>query len=185
MKSNAHWFVLFWKRNRFTIFVVGSLLVLALCYKFDDDSPGTFSTNYFYDPDIHSTPRKAVKRAYPQESAGEKECRRVLEAMFGRPFPKERPPFLKNEVTGKPLEIDCCNLELGLGVEYNGRQHYEFTPGMHRTKDAFHTQKYRDLMKQRLCDEHGFTLVVVPHTVPVEDIQGFLQSRLARDRAYA
>ena len=43
------------------------------------------------------------------ESKGEIECRRYLETIFQVPFPKARPDFLKNPVTGNNLELDCFN----------------------------------------------------------------------------
>lgn len=83
-----------------------------------------------------------------------------------------------NNVTGKPLEIDCCNTDMKLGVEYNGKQHYTYVPGFHKNHDAFRNQQYRDEMKQRLCEENGYELIIVPYTVKVEDIEDFLLNEL-------
>ena len=77
------------------------------------------------------------KRGPPQESKGEKECRKVLENLFNKPFSKSRPDFLRNPVTGGNfnLELDCYNQELSLAVEYNGIQHYKYVPYFHRNND--------------------------------------------------
>lgn len=116
-----------------------------------------------------------------KESAGEQECRRVLENIYKRPFNKIRPGFLRNYITERSnLEIDCYNDDLKLGVEYNGIQHYQYTPYFHTTKDAFYNQKYRDDMKKRLCKEQGVVLIEVPYTVRVHDIEPYLVRELRR-----
>lgn len=113
----------------------------------------------------------------PSESKGELECRTVAERLMGKPFPKARPSFLQNYITsGHNLELDCYNAELGIGIEYNGQQHYHYTPYFHRSKDAFDNIRYRDDLKQRLCDRAGVRLIVVPYTV--KDIESYLSQRL-------
>lgn len=109
-------------------------------------------------------------------SAGERACRKFLESKFKRPFPKARPNFLRNSVTGTNLELDCFNEDLKLAVEYNGQQHYQYTPYFHKNKEAFHNQMYRDETKRRLCRENGITLIEVPHTVI--NIEDFLNKEL-------
>lgn len=111
----------------------------------------------------------------PFESKGETECRRVIEKLTGKPFPKARPDFLKNGITGgNNLELDCYNPELKMAVEYNGEQHYKYIPHFHRTKDAFYNIKYRDDMKNRLCKENGITLITVPYTISLSAIEPFI-----------
>lgn len=112
------------------------------------------------------------------ESKGELECRRYLETIFQAPFPKARPNFLRNPITGNNLEIDCFNPSLKLGVEYNGKQHYSYTSFFHRNVDASTNQKYRDELKRRMCRENGINLIEVPYTIKLNDIGPFLQLRL-------
>lgn len=115
-------------------------------------------------------------------SKGEAICRRAIEAIMGQPFKRARPAFLRNHVTGKGvLELDCYNARLKLAVEYNGRQHYEFIPFFHKTKDAFLNQKYRDEMKQVRCADNGVTLIVVPYTVHPDRIRDYIAYRLERE----
>lgn len=113
-----------------------------------------------------------------RESSGESECRRVAEMLTGKSFPKRRPNFLRNSITDANLEIDCYCDELKIGIEYNGRQHYQYVPHFHSSKDAFYTTKYRDEMKSRLCKENGVKLIVVPYTVEVKDIENYLKKLL-------
>ena len=109
-------------------------------------------------------------------SVGEKTCRKVLEKKFRRPFPKARPHFLRNAITGTNLELDCYNEELKLAVEYNGQQHYKYSPYFHKTKEAFHNQLYRDDIKKRLCKQNNIHLIEVPYTV--SNIEEYLLKKL-------
>jgi hypothetical protein len=112
-------------------------------------------------------------------SRGEAECKRVLETIYGKPFKKIRPPWLANPVTGgTPLELDCYNEELKLAVEYNGQQHSKYSPFFHRNKEAFLNQKYRDHMKAEMCAQNGVTLIVVPNTIALHDIESYIRNRL-------
>lgn len=178
----ANLYTLWWKKNAFKVIVFCSLciLVVAMAIQYNKAEEGSWSDTYFYDPTPMTVHKN--KRSFPTESAGEKEARAVLERIFKRPFVKKRPLFLMNEITGKPLEIDCMNDELKLGVEYNGRQHYQFVPGMHKNYDAFRNQQYRDDIKRRLCKENGYTLIEIPYTIPNEKIENFLRTQLTYHR---
>lgn len=163
----------FWNKHKFKIMVIGSILILIILSFFNDKEGGSYSLEYSYVPE-------AVKKKahFKRESEGERECRRVMEAIFMRPFPTRRPDFLRNHVTNKNLEIDCCNMELGLGVEYNGKQHYTYTKGMHKNYESFRNQQYRDEMKMKMCKENDFELIVVPYTVPKQSIENYLKEEL-------
>lgn len=115
-----------------------------------------------------------------KESKGETECRRSIEKILEKPFSKARPDFLKNEVTGGiyNMELDCYNPELKIAVEYNGQQHYKFIPYFHRNKDRFINQRYRDVLKRKLCEENRVKLIEVPYTVPLPQIEEYLRKKL-------
>lgn len=163
----------FWQQHQFKVIVACSITLIVVLYAFNDKTKGTWDLEYSYNPVT-----KTAK--FVRESKGEKECRRVLEKIFARSFPNLRPAFLLNAVTGKPLEIDCCNIELRLGVEYNGKQHYEYTKGMHKNFEAFRLQQYRDEMKIRKCQENGFNLITVPYTISEGYIENYLVEELRK-----
>jgi len=96
----------------------------------------------------------------------EEQCRRFLEAVFEKPFPRRRPRFLRSATTGRCLELDCYCEELGLAVEVNGPQHYVFVPHFHRTREDLHAQRARDAAKAEGCLRAGVELVVVPDKIP-------------------
>jgi hypothetical protein len=172
-----------WKNYDFEIILIACISFIAVCgfVYWLKGCKGTWNNTYQYS----EQPKKSNKRAPPKESKGEIECKRVLESIFSRPFPKDRPDFLKNPVTGGNfnLELDCFNKEMRLAVEYSGAQHYKYIPYFHRTKDAFTNQKYRDEMKRSKCKENGITLIEVPYTVKIEDIESFLRREL-RNKGY-
>jgi hypothetical protein len=133
--------------------------------------------NLFAIPFKQQTKRQQLATEKP-DSIGETECRRVAEKLTGYKFPKKRPDFLRNDITNSNLEIDCYCEELQIGIEYNGRQHYEYTPYFHSSKDAFYNTKYRDEMKARLCKENNVNLIIVPYTIPVDKIESHLRNLL-------
>jgi hypothetical protein len=114
------------------------------------------------------------------QSKQEREVRGLLEALFGRKFVSTRPLFLRNDVTGHNLELDCYCEELKLGVEVNGIQHYKYSPYFHRNHDQFRTQQYRDAMKHTKCAENGVVLVDIPYTAGTgEKLEAYLLQQLS------
>jgi hypothetical protein len=117
---------------------------------------------------------------FGKKSKGEKECCRVLEEVFGKPFFTVRPNFLKNPETGKNLELDCFNPELKLAVEYNGIQHYKYPNFTGMSEEAFKAQLRRDLFKKEMCREKGITLIIVPYTIRLTEIEYYLIEKLQK-----
>lgn len=123
-------------------------------------------------------------------SIGEEACKVALEKIFKVPFVKIKPAFLLNSATsmGKNknyLEIDLFNQEKMVGVEYQGRQHYEYNPHFHKNKEAFQMQLYRDELKKALCEKNGVTLITVPYTVKPHEIHAYIVNELYRKQTEA
>lgn len=114
------------------------------------------------------------------DSRGEKECRRVLEKIFNKPFGKSRPSFLNNDITSSRLELDCFNPELKLACEYQGEAHYRYIPYFHKNLDSFRNQQYRDYMKRQKCKENDINLIEIPFTVGIKDIETYITKELER-----
>jgi hypothetical protein len=108
----------------------------------------------------------------------EKRCREIFESIFGSPFPSVRPSFLKRK-NGKALELDGYNHKLKLAFEYNGVQHYKFSPIFHASPNDFRDQEQRDRDKRRMCAAAGVTLIEIPYTVKYEDLETFIRRRLS------
>lgn len=132
------------------------------------------SVNYLNSPHSSRDPYSKNKRI-PTESKGEAICRQTLQEIFNAPFPKVRPDFLFNSVTGENLEFDMYNKDYKLAVEYNGQQHYKYNSFMHGgSKDKFYGQQYRDNMKRQIAKKLGIRLIEVPYTVSHKDIPNYL-----------
>ena len=105
------------------------------------------------------------------ESKGETLCRSLACKIFGRPFVKMRPDFLRNQVTDKNLELDIFNEELRVAIEFNGEQHYKYIPFFHKNYEAFMNQRYRDEIKKMLCKQHGIHLIEISYEMQPMDIE--------------
>ncbi len=169
-----------WREHGFEILFILAIITLIVItiYNLLSGAKGSYNDYSTYIKTLMGKRISKPTRHKPVESRGEKECRRAIEELTNKPFPKSRPSFLKNCVSGHNLELDCFNSELKMAVEYNGQQHYKYTPYFHSSKEAFYNIKYRDDMKKRLCDENHIKLIVVPHTVKLENIKSYISERM-------
>ena len=162
-----------WNNYGFEIILVLSVIFILVMIYWRWGKNGTWSTG------IEIPEFREQSRSIPKISKGERKCREVLEKIFSKPFEKTRPDLLRNPIgTDANMELDCYNNDLKIAVEYNGIQHYKYTPYFHKTKDAFHNQKYRDYIKRQICKDNGILLIEVPYTVKSEDIEEFLVGKL-------
>lgn len=106
-------------------------------------------------------------------SKGEAECRRVLEKIFQAPFPTIEPEWLINPNTGARMEIDAYNRDIGIGLEYHGKQHYDQT-SFQQSDETFAKQNERDALKFELCKQNNVYLITVPYTVPFDQIEDYI-----------
>ena len=89
----------------------------------------------------------------------------ILEEYLGVNFIKIRPDWLDR------LELDGYNEELNIGFEYNGIQHYKYSPDFFHQKgiQQFHSQQKRDRKKYKLCDKLGVRLIIIPYEYDHKD----------------
>ena len=105
---------------------------------------------------------------YMKESKGENACRQYFEKRFNKKFIRCRPEWLNG------LELDGYNEKLCLAFEYNGGQHYKYTPHFHKSDcNEFHKQVGRDVEKLKACADKGIRLIIVPN-IYSKDIPQFL-----------
>jgi hypothetical protein len=172
----------------FILISIFVLLFFIYFYRLYKGQHGSYSKSYYYPTNDPYQYQGTPPNKYPfplgssKDSSGETECRRILQKIFRKPFNKARPNFLNNPVTGGNfnLELDCFNLELKLGVEFNGQQHYKYVPYFHKNKEAFQNQKYRDYMKRQKCKENGIKLIEVPYIVKTPDIEDYIIKELRK-----
>ena len=90
-------------------------------------------------------------------------CERVNKHFSNNTFKKDKPDWLKY-ITGRNLELDYYCEELKLAFEYNGIQHYEYTPHFHNNNiQEFHEQQERDKFKKQRCEEEDVYLIIIPY----------------------
>ena len=170
-----------WNEKGYEIVVVTSLVIILILALFKIGKKGTWSSSYKLD--LHKP--KILQRG-KKISSGELECRRVLKKIFNKPFNTCRPNFLRNPVTSSGggsgdsfnLELDCFEVSLKLGCEYQGQQHYKHIPYFHKSKEAFRNQQYRDELKRRMCRDNRINLIEVPYTVKIPQIEGYIKKQL-------
>ncbi len=95
-----------------------------------------------------------------QSGLGERYCRSVFEAIFGRPFLRTRPEWLTGR-SGKRLELDGYCEELGIAFEHNGRQHTRKGGLFARTRTGLAEISKRDRRKAALCMKRGVRLMTI------------------------
>ena len=71
------------------------------------------------------------------KSNNEEILRFILESMTLKKFPKRKPDWLIDDVTGNRLELDGYSEEIGLAFEYDGRQHQKHIKYFHPEKEDF------------------------------------------------
>lgn len=118
-------------------------------------------------------------------SKGERACAEALRRIFGKKFHTIRPDWLINPSTGRRLEIDCANMKLGnevgingVGVEYQGAQHYIYPNCFHRTREQFEKQVQRDEIKREICNKRRFFLIPVPYNVKFYHIEDYIRNKI-------
>jgi hypothetical protein len=131
-------------------------------------------------PFIQTNFESSKKKSHKPENKTENMCRKIIEKIYNKKFPSIRPDFLKNPITGKNLEIDCYNQELRIGLEYNGAQHYKYTPHFHKTKTNFYSQVHRDDWKRKRLNEMGIRLIEVPYWVMPIDLENYITNELKK-----
>lgn len=150
-----------------------------------------FTLIYYFNPDlffkiisslnVNDEKPKINKPKNSFISKGELECKNVVEDIFECKFDKLRPDWLKY-ITGRNLEIDVANIDLGLGIEYDGEQHFKFVSRFHKTENDYLKQVERDKWKNDKCKKLGFTLIRVPYTIKVENIRSFLIEEIMKTK---
>jgi hypothetical protein len=70
----------------------------------------------------------------------------------------ERPFWLRNPKTGRPLELDLQFPTINVAIEIDGIQHGRYIKGMQRDFQSFRDQQQRDRDKIEQCKTRGITL---------------------------
>lgn len=108
----------------------------------------------------------------------EEHIRDLLSNIHGKSFTKTRSlPWLYDDTTGNPLELDGYNEELKIGFEYQGEQHYKLTYYNQYDDVKLLDIKRRDALKKKLCNENGVKLIIVPCHMPPSKYEEYLRTQ--------
>lgn len=111
-----------------------------------------------------------------QLSVGEKCAHKTLEYIYKKKFCKARPNWLVNN-EGNTIELDCYCEEVSTALEYNGKQHYVYTPYFHKSENDFKKIQEHDKIKIKECASRNINLIIVPYTVKYYDLYEYILSK--------
>jgi hypothetical protein len=100
---------------------------------------------------------------------GEEICRLYFQAIFGMPFPKCRPEFLRTGYRGK-MELDGYCKDLRLAFEHHGVQHYRTVSHFHQNGKSLEKQRARDRIKLVLCAQARVRVVEIPSVPDITSV---------------
>ena len=124
-----------------------------------------------------------LKKAYKKNIQGPiKSFEREYQATTKKEFIKDIAKFLSNRGVKKLAGINAWknNEELRIALEYNGQQHYTYTPYFHKSKKNFYSQVHRDDWKRSRCRELGIRLIEVPYWVTPIDLEDYIVRELKK-----
>jgi hypothetical protein len=122
---------------------------------------------------------------------GERVCRLIFETIFQETFTKIRPEWLKNQLTGRNLELDGYCEKLNIAFEYNGSQHYsevniysrskydqdkinkcrQHNVNLFIIKEIPNISKYTNIIDQINCQAQGFGIKIPSHIdIPIHQV---------------
>ena len=111
------------------------------------------------------------------DSSSERTCRQFFEELLDIKFNKTYPKWLRSPA-GNAMHLDGYNKELKLAFEYQGSQHFVYTPYFHKTMERFIRAQKHDIMKEELCKKQGINLIKVPYTVKFEDMEIYIRKQV-------
>lgn len=111
----------------------------------------------------------------------ERLCRAYLEHFFKKPFPPTFVDWIRGP-KGRPLQLDGYNPELRVAFEFQGVQHFEYTPIFHRSREHFEERGALDDLKRKACEQHGVLLISIPYSVPYSEIGSYVRDKCEEAR---
>lgn len=116
--------------------------------------------------------RSHCPKCRTQESLGAKKVRTILE--------KENIKFIQEyKLPDSRQRIDFFLPDYNFGIEYNGKQHYEYIEFFHKNKEGFENYKKRDLKKQEICNNNNIHLLKISYKED-NNIEKILKKELSK-----
>ena len=114
--------------------------------------------------------KQFLLRFIAKRSKGEKE---VIKYLKGNKIKFKQQVPLK--IDNKQLFLDF-QLHNGIIIEYNGRQHYRYTPYFHKSRQDFVKQQNRDKKLRKYCEDNKIKLIEIPYYI--NNINTYLKRKL-------
>lgn len=127
-----------------------------------------------------SPPRNGWCSTCSKGSKSEELARTTFRQLFGAPFRKARPKWLRNS-RGRQMELDGFEESLSLAFEYQGRQHFE-NVGIYSSDAQLKQRIVDDKDKARLCRENGVTLIILNWDTEIYEFPKEIQAQLRNAR---
>lgn len=80
----------------------------------------------------------------------------------------------KISANNRYYKLDFYIPSYNIVIEYNGKQHYKFSPFFHKTEDDFLKQKQRDDEVLKLVEEMGFKLIIIKYDSSFSKVKKYL-----------
>ena len=107
-------------------------------------------------------------------------CQEIMKEVFNKEFIKYRHYLLRNNKNNYPLELDCYNEEIKINIEYDGKQHFEFYPAFHKTKQDFINQQQNDAIKDQWCLDNNILQIRVSYKYDTkEQVEAYIKEQLS------
>lgn len=114
--------------------------------------------------------RSHCPKCRTQESLGAKKIRTILE--------EKNISFIQEyQLPNSRQRLDFFLPDYNLGIEYNGKQHYEYIEFFHKNEEGFKKCKERDIRKQNICKENNINLLNISYEED-NNIEKILQKEL-------
>lgn len=105
-----------------------------------------------------------------QESLGIKKIKKFLE--------EKNIYFIQEyQLPNSRQRLDFFLPNYNLGIEYNGKQHYEYIEFFHKNIEGFEKYKERDIKKQKICKENNIEILDISYKED-NNINQILQEKL-------
>lgn len=102
-------------------------------------------------------------------TSGEMVLFRALDKIISYPYINHGYYSFLKSPRGGNMQLDRYYPDLKLAFEFNGQNHYEYIPFIHKDKEEFEYYKECDVLKKKICKELGITLVEIRYNYRIDE----------------
>lgn len=95
--------------------------------------------------------------------------------------------WLINDQTNKHMYVDFYIQFINMVIEFDGKQHEQYSEFMHKSLENYEKSVYRDQLKEKLVKEHNIKIIRIPYdfTITIESINKLIINKLLNEDKYA